>query len=115
MTTKNPFPGMNPFFELRWQDAHTRLITYISDALQERLPDELVAGAEEQVVAIGAAPQAQTFRPDVQIRQPWEGAAEGGVAVASRVVSPPATLPTRVFVDERVERWIEIHDATGRL
>src|SRR5438309_1542328 len=106
MTTKNPFPGMNPFFESRWQDAHTRLITYISDALQERLPSGLVSGAEEQVVAIGARSQSQGFRPGVQVRQPREGAAEGAVAVASRAMSPPTTLPTRVFVDERVERWI---------
>ncbi|MBI4664416.1 MAG: DUF4058 family protein [Verrucomicrobia bacterium] len=33
MTTRNPFPGMNPFFEQRWRDAHTRLITYLHDAL----------------------------------------------------------------------------------
>ena len=45
MTTKNPFPGMNPFFEQRWQDAHTMLIAYMRDALQERLPGDLVAGA----------------------------------------------------------------------
>jgi hypothetical protein len=115
MTTKNPFPGMNPFFELRWQDAHTRLITHICETLQERLPGDLVAGAEEQVVAIGADAQSGAFRPDVQVRHPWESAEAGGVAVVSRVASPPATEPTRVFVDEHVERWIEIHDATGRL
>jgi hypothetical protein len=23
MTTKNPFPGMNPFFEQRWRDAYS--------------------------------------------------------------------------------------------
>jgi hypothetical protein len=35
MNTKNPFPGMNPFFEQRWRGAHTALITYLRD---ERLP-----------------------------------------------------------------------------
>ncbi len=115
MTTKNPFPGMNPFFELRWQDAHTALITYMRDALQERLPGDLVAGAEEQVVAIGADELPKPFRPDVQVRQPWESENGGGLAVASRVASPPATQPVRVFVDDEVERWIEIYDDTGRL
>ena len=27
---ENPFPGMNPFLELRWSDAHARLIAYIA-------------------------------------------------------------------------------------
>lgn len=106
---------MNPFFELRWQDAHTTLITYMRDALQERLPSDLVAGAEEEVVAIGADDSARGFRPDVQVRQPWESASAGGTAVASRALSPKATEPVRLFVDDAVERWIEIHDETGRL
>ena len=62
MTTKNPFPGMNPFFEQRWRDAHTTLITYLRDALQERLPPDLVARAEEEAVTVGAG-QAPTTYP----------------------------------------------------
>ena len=53
MTTKNPFPGMNPFFERQWRDAHSSLITYLRDSLQERLPPELMARTEEESVAIG--------------------------------------------------------------
>jgi hypothetical protein len=113
MTTKNPFPGMNPFFEQRWHDAHTRLIAYTCDALQERLPGDLVAGAEEQFVAIGADVQPTTFRPDVSVKEPWEEG--GGTAVAARVRAPKATQPTRIFVDDEVERWVEIQDQTGRL
>jgi hypothetical protein len=37
MTTANPFPGMNPFIEQQWRDAHTMLISYLRDHLQERL------------------------------------------------------------------------------
>jgi hypothetical protein len=54
MTTKNLFPGMNPVFEQRWRDAHSSMITYLRDALQERLPPDLIVGAEEEVVTIGA-------------------------------------------------------------
>ena len=106
---------MNPFFEQRWQDAHTRLITYVCEALQERLPDDLVAGAEEELVAIGAEAEPAKFRPDVNVKQPWEDSGAGGVAVAAPVRAPTATLPTRFFIDDEVERWIEIHDETGQL
>ena len=81
MTTKNPFPGMNPFFEQQWRDAHATLITYLGDALQERLPADLVARTEEEVVAIGAAEMAMSYRPDVQVREPW-------------TLKEPATAPT---------------------
>ena len=115
MTTKNPFPGMNPFFEQEWQDAHTMLSAYMRDALQERLPGDLVSRAEEEVVAIGADIQPATFRPDIVVKQPWEDSGTGGVAVAARVRAPTATLPTRIFIDDEVERRIEIQDESGRL
>ncbi|MGO8675078.1 MAG: DUF4058 family protein [Limisphaerales bacterium] len=115
MTTKNPFPGMNPFFEQRWRDAHTTLITYLRDALQERLPPDLVARAEEEAVTVGAGQAPTTYRPDVQIREPW-ALKEPGAAEGASVASPPAaTEPIRVFVEEEIERWIEIRDETGRL
>ena len=115
MTTKNPFPGMNPFIEQRWQDAHTMLIAYIRDALQDRLPGDLVAGAEEQMVAIGVDSPPARFRPDVNVKQPWESADTGGVAVAAPVRAPTATRPTCIFLDEEIERWVEIHDEVGVL
>jgi Protein of unknown function (DUF4058) len=115
VTTKNPFPGMNPFFEQRWHDAHTMLVAYMRDALQERLPGDLVAGAEEQFVAIGADVQPVAFRPDMSVKEPWEVAGGGSIALAAPVTAPTATQPMRIFLDDEVERWIEIHDETGRL
>ncbi|MGH7970512.1 MAG: DUF4058 family protein, partial [Limisphaerales bacterium] len=116
MKTQNPFPGMNPFFEHTWRDAHTRLITYLHDALQEHLPPDLIARAEEEAIAIGAGGPALTYRPDVQVREPWSlkepAAVETTPAAASR---PPFTEPVRVLLDEDVERWIEILDRAGRL
>jgi hypothetical protein len=43
---------MNPFFEQQWRDAHLSLITYLRDALQARLPADLMARTEEEVVVI---------------------------------------------------------------
>jgi hypothetical protein len=115
MTTKNPFPGMNPFFEPQWRDAHTRLLTYLHDALQENLPADLIARAEEEVVTIGAGESTNTYRPDVQVREPWT-LKEPAVAEAATQPPPtPATEPIRVLVDEEIDRWLEIRDVTGRL
>jgi hypothetical protein len=115
VTTKNPFPGMNPFFEEQWGDAHTMLIAYLRDALQERLPADLRAQAESEVVTIGAGEQTTTYRPDVQVREPWT-LKEPAIAEAPPTPPPTsATEPIRVFVDEEIERWLEIRDTTGRL
>jgi hypothetical protein len=115
MNTKNPFPGMNPFFEQQWRDAHTSLITYLRDALQERLPPDLTIRAEEEVVTLGLGERATTYRPDVQVREPWTLKEP---AVSEVAAAPPpilATEPIRVFLDEETERWLEIRDTTGRL
>jgi hypothetical protein len=115
MTTKNPFPGMNPFFERRWKDAHTRLIAYISDALQEQLPPDLVAMAEEEAVNIGGGELHQTLTPDVRISEAWpKKSAEAAVAVANPP-QRPATEPIYLFIDDPIERWVEIRDQTGAL
>jgi hypothetical protein len=115
MTTANPFPGMNPYFEQRWRDAHTMLIAYLRDALQERLPEDLVAGAEEEAIAIGLGQDTKTYRPDVQVREPWSLKEPAATAVATPPPSLSATDPIRVFLEEEVERWLEIRDTGGRL
>jgi len=115
MTTTNPFPGMNPFFEQRWRDAHTMLIAYLRDALQERLPADLVAGAEEEATTIGRGERATTYRPDVQVREPWTLKEPAAAEVASARLATVATEPIRVFLEEEIERWLEIRDTAGRL
>jgi len=115
MTMKNPFPGMNPFFEQQWRDAHTSLLMYVRDALQERLPPDLVARAEEEeVVTIGAGP-GKTYRPEVQVREPWTLKEPSAVQAVSTLAEPGITEPIRVLVDEEIERWLEVRDTTGRL
>ncbi|HXP60251.1 MAG TPA: DUF4058 family protein [Dongiaceae bacterium] len=116
MTTKNPFPGLNPFFEQQWRDAHASLILYLRDALQERLPADLVARAEEEeVVTTGPGGPATTYRPDVQVREPWTLKEPGATDAEATLPETPATEPIRVFVYAEIERWLEIRDDTGRL
>jgi hypothetical protein len=115
MTAPNPFPGMNPFFEQQWRDAHTTLITYLRDALQERLPADLMARTEEEVVAVGVGQAARTYRPDAQVREPWTLKEPDATALTLSQPGTPATEPIRVLMDEETERWIEIQDQSGRL
>jgi hypothetical protein len=44
---------------------------YLRDAVQEQLPADLVAGAEEEAVAISTSHNTTIYRPDVQVREPW--------------------------------------------
>jgi len=115
MTTKNPFPGMNPFFEQRWRGAHTKLIAYLCDALQERLPPDLIAGPEDEAVVIGAGGAPIAYRPDVQVREPWTLKEPAAVEVATKPPPTPATESIHVFIEEEIERWLVVRDATGRL
>lgn len=115
VTTQNPFPGMNPFFEQQWRDAHTMVTAYLRDALQERLPADLVARAEEESVTVDSGGGATSYRPDIQIQEPWTLKQPAGTAVAAPPPPTAATGPIRVFVEEETERWIEIHDLRGRL
>jgi hypothetical protein len=106
---------MNPFFEQCWRDTHASLITYTGDALQERLPADLIARTEEEVVVIGAGGSPTTFRPDAQIQKPWT-LHEPSLADPGTNLPPSAGAePSRVFMDDEVEKWIEIREITGRL
>ncbi len=115
MTTKNPFPGMNPFFEQRWRGAHTALIMYLRDALQERLPPDLVAEPEEASVTLGTGQSPVTYLPDVQVRELWKLKEPSATQAPPKPPEMHATEPIRVFLDEETERWLEIRDDKGRL
>jgi hypothetical protein len=49
MEIRSPFPGMDPWLELFWEDVHQRALTYAADALQEQLPGGLRARLQERV------------------------------------------------------------------
>src|SRR5207244_3370983 len=90
---KSPFPGMDPYLEAHWLDVHTRLVAYSADALNEKLPEELIARSEERVAVEADARAEGWIHPDVRVleaigpgtgvkvRAPHE-AGNGGVALA---------------------------------
>jgi hypothetical protein len=47
---QSPFPGMDPYLEAFWNDVHGKLVTYITDDLNEQLPSRFRATMQERVV-----------------------------------------------------------------
>src|SRR3954463_14212641 len=47
----SPFPGMDPYLEdlAFWHDFHRSFITYLRDAILERLPDRYDARIDEKI------------------------------------------------------------------
>ena len=124
---RSPFPGMDPYLEQRWSDVHSKLIAFIGEALQSRLPSALRARAEERVLLEGPLdqnPSSYHFQPDVATTNVGRGTgrsvqAAGGVAVAEpdlKIELAPITERKLVIVDrtnrnrlitviEIVSRW----------
>ncbi len=113
---ENPFPGMNPFFLNRWMDAHSKLISYLADALNSELPDNLAAQAEEGIRVAGEKGFA---RADVAVVESWKRGfpplwqpGTAGEGVGGAVLE--ATEPYLIEIDEP-RRWIEIRSVSGEL
>ncbi len=115
ISTKNPFPGMNPFLEEYWPDVHTTLVSLIREALSNVLPPDLKVRSEERVVVDqDDAPQA--YRVDVALTENWkqgippawqpEQRQIGGIEISEPEIIRSEPLP---------ERWVEIRTARGCL
>ena len=109
----NPFPGMNPYLELRWQAVHARLAVYLSDHLQRQLPSGLEANVEETVLIDAEDKEEEEhFRPDVHVTESWDGSTRGsgGLAVADGV---EVAKPKIILWDPPVRRDVVIRDSLG--
>jgi uncharacterized protein DUF4058 len=112
MAKKSPFPGLDPYLELRWGDAHHSLIQYARDTIQGPLPDDLVARIEERVYVERDDYRLRHIVPDVRLseRAPPSGSG-GSIAIAPEV--EVETLETETFaIDslEITEGFIEIRE-----
>ena len=107
---------MDPYLERYWRDVHTALIAYSRDDLNQRLPDDLIARAEERMEVEAEAGEAdeQGYRrpmaPDVGVfgsaeEFPDWAASGGAVALA------PFRL--ELLQEPLVERFIQIIDSRG--
>ena len=116
ISTKNPFPGMNPFLERTWHPVHTALITFIWQEISPLLPDELLARPEERL-AIDEIEPGDSYRADVGIAETWKQGASPAWLPAAKPAGEGIVIaePQILRVDDDVERWIEIRTAEGRL
>ncbi len=111
----SPFPGMDPYLERHWLDVHASLITSSRNALNARLPEDLIARAKERVDVEASPPDRsrggrRKVGPDVRVFEAVGDAnasTEGGTAVAI------APYRLELLDDPVTERYIEIIDVRG--
>ena len=115
----SPFPGMDPFLELHWGDVHSRLITYLSDALQPHLPDDLRARIEERVFVESDFGHSRLVIPGVRVFESTHrqgGLNSGGTAIAELTDVEATEVEPFVFNLhglEITEGFIEIRERGG--
>ena len=113
------FPGMDPFLELHWGDVHSRLITYLSDALQPHLPDDLRARIEERVFVESDLGHSRLVIPGVRVFESTHrqgGLNSGGTAIAELTDVEATEVEPFVFNLhglEITEGFIEIRERGG--
>jgi hypothetical protein len=111
---KSPFPGMDPYLERHWEDVHTRLISYVADALQPQLAEDLIARMEEKVYVEDESDGDVSLRkPDVRVVDapvPWRP--HPGTAPATIVADEPIRL--QPLGDPIRQRSVLIYDVTGK-
>ena len=101
----NPFPGMNPYLEGRWQDVHHSLCTYARDALQPQVRPTLRARVEERtIVELPDRPDRQVY-PDVKIVE-----SRGGTALLAAPTDVAEPLTILYGSDPRTEGYVTILD-----
>jgi hypothetical protein len=103
---------MDPFLERHWEDVHTRLISYVADALQPQLSEDLIARMEEKVYVEDAS-ETRLRKPDVRVVEnptQWTPA-EGAVATATAVLEEPILLEP--VGDPIRQRSVLIYDTAG--
>ena len=120
-----PFPGMDPWMQIRWGNTHTSLTTRSVDALNAILPGDLYATAEERIVR--QRDGREGARPDLIVFAPSEntggfggdgfgdaddgddGDDGGGVAVAR----PAVARKLRVRYERVTEPYLNVVRADG--
>jgi hypothetical protein len=101
---------MDPYLEQRWGDFHTSFITYMRDALQPGLPDDLRARIEERVYVESLDGAARHVVPDLHVHESPRPARVGAPAQSGQGGAAVAEPILVHFPAELTERFIQIVD-----
>src|SRR5688500_3694390 len=74
---------MNPYLEGYWLGVHTRLVTYLADAIDPQLPKGLQTNLEERVFVESVELRDRWFLPDVHVYRSLQRPVDRGSAVVS--------------------------------
>ena len=117
----NPFPGIDPYVEsqLTWQDFHTAFLTYLRDAINDRLPDRYLAMIEGEIALVAEPGDDRSRRvPDLAVTvDPLRASPKGyGAATGTALVMEPVRVPlaTEAVEVQVARRWIEIRRQPDR-
>jgi hypothetical protein len=114
MQTTNFLPGMNPYFQVRWPDAHTALIGYIREVLSEKLPNDLAVIAEESISIDFAAEPDLRMRADVAVVEQQRIRFPDSIPLQQETSTLVLAEPETIRVST-TERWLEIRDIDNHL
>jgi hypothetical protein len=98
---------MDPYLESHWLDVHVSLIAATRNVLNDRLPQDLVASAEERIaIESEDDDRRRDFGPDVRILEP----AAGEITESESTGTATAAAPIRLLavVEPITERFIRI-------
>ncbi len=106
---QSPFPGMDPYLEQHWGDVHHNLISFAEGWLNERLPRELRARAQERIL-VELPGEERVYIPDVRVVE-RDRPEPGGTAVAASDVTmaEPLEVP---FLEPETQGFLEIIDSS---
>src|SRR5581483_9361954 len=102
---KSPFPGMDPYLEQHWGDVHHNLISFAEGWLNERLPRDLRARAQERVL-VDLPSEDRVIDPQVRVVEHERPARRATAVTASNVT---ATEPLEVpLLEPETQGYLEI-------
>jgi hypothetical protein len=110
--TVSPFPGMDPYLEPHWLDVHTKLVTYIADDLNSRIPEGMFARAQERIAVETGSDGPHGLSPDVRVLEFVEHVTRVRSAGVATADGPVITAPYRLVatVEPITERYVEVID-----